>query len=538
MPDLSSRPFALPLLCAAALAGGAAPVVAQTASQGLLPAYGADVRVGDLRQQFARTFDTNPPVVSDRAWTFSPAIDVTETYDSSVRTRTGTGHDLITRVTPVIAATALTSRLQGTFNYSPQISLYAANSTNSGIAHNLNTQGTATLVEDLLFADLRGYATTQPVLGGLASQSSGRVNEVQSANFSGGPRLNKRFGDTATLQAGYSLARNVMSSLAPRGTTPVAAGLNSNYTSSTENASLSSGSDFGRINASLAAVATQYEGAGLYKGAFNNNLNLSGGYAVTRTITMTGSIGHEDIVYGPGGPKEINGATWSGGIRLTPNAESTINASYGHQQGGTSFAFDGSYLPLARLRLLARYSQGIGTGLQNLQGALANASVGPAGVAVDRTTNAPLNLNSLLGQQAGVYRTTSGSITVAFELDRDTLTASFESTDRQLISNPSTTSGGIGTNTGFTNTLAWQHAWSELLSSTTSAQYGTRSVPGGTTGSNGGGSETEAVNAAFTYTLSETMSTNALISHTQTKGKSFGTAPVRDMALVGMHKAF
>ena len=176
--------------------------------------------------------------------------------------------------------------------------------------------------------------------------------------------------------------------------------------------------------------------------------------------------------------------------------------------------------------------------MQNLQGALAGAGVGPAGIAVDRTTNAPLNLNSLLGQQSGIYRTTSGSFTAAVDFDRDTLTYSFESTDRQLISATSTTSGGIGSNNGITNTLAWQHLWSEAFTSTGSVQYGTRSVPGGTGGSSGGTSETEAVNVSFTYTLSQTISTNALVSHTQTKGKSFGTAPVRDMAVVGMHKAF
>ena len=173
MPFHRSWRRALPASCALALAAGTTlPASAQTAGQGLLPAYGADIRVGDLRQQFARTFDTNPPAASDRAWTFSPAIDMSETYDSAVQKRGGYGHDMITRITPVIAATAQTNRLQGMLNYSPQISVYAVNNSNNGIAHNLNSQGTATLVEDLLFADLRGFASTQPLLGGLSNQSS------------------------------------------------------------------------------------------------------------------------------------------------------------------------------------------------------------------------------------------------------------------------------------------------------------------------------------------------------------------------------
>ena len=42
----------------------------------------------------------------------------------------------------------------------------------------------------------------------------------------------------------------------------------------------------------------------------------------------------------------------------------------------------------------------------------------------------------------------------------------------------------------------------------------------------------------ITYLLSETVSTNLLVSHAETKGQTFGLPPVRDLAVVGLHKAF
>ena len=503
----------------------------------MLPAYGTDVRVGDLKTQFARAFDTNPQVITDRIWTFSPSSDISESYDTGVRLPNGFGKDFVTKITPGFSATANTRRLTGAIDYNPTFSIYALHGSENGIAHNLNTNATATLVEDLLFFDLRGYASTQPILGGLATTatSGSRNSDVQTANFSAGPYLQKRFGDTATVQAGYTVARTVMSSLAGKGATPLVAGVNSNFTSQQENASIAAGPDFGRITSSLSAMATQYDGSGVYKGAHNETLTWAAGYAITRAVTVNGSIGHESIVYGPGGPKKINEITWSGGVHLVPNADSSINASYGRQQGGTSFSFDGNYAPTSRIRLMARYSQGIGTGLQNLQNALAGTTAGPGGISVDRTTGAPVQLGSLLGQQPGVYRTTTASVNTVIQFERDTVNLGWTNTERLLLSGGGAgAAGGIGSNTGMDGTVAWQHQLSEALSSNATVQYGVRNVPG----LGGGDSTTASASVSLNYALSETLSTNMLISHTQTKGKTFGIAPTRDLVVLGLHKAF
>ena len=528
---------------AAALAACAVAAPAARAqgapAQGLLPPYGADVRVGDLRNQFARVFDTNPPAATERAWIFTPTLDISETYDSGVLTRHGSKADFITRVSPGFALQFASPRVTGTASYAPTVNLYAMNGSQTGITHNLNASATAILMPDLLFADLRGYASTQPILGGLVTPGTtgGTHDQMQTESFTFAPYLRKRFGDTATVNAGYSITRSMTNYLDAKGTTPLVAGLAGNVTTQQENASVTSGSDFGRIQASLAVMATQYDGSALYRGAHNQTITLSTGYALTRTVTVTSSVGHETIVYGKsGGLRPIDGFTWSGGVRYTPNPDSLVNASYGHQQGSTSFAFDGSFAVSPRLHLFGRYSQAVGTGLENLQNALAGTIAGPNGVSVDRNTLGPVQLTSLLGQQQGIYRTTTASLTATLNLDRDTITVSFDDTDRQLLS--AGVGPGYGSNSGMTGTLGWQHLLNETLSSNLTVQYGTRSFPGGGGAGRTGDGTTAAVSLSVSQTLSPTLSTNYSFSHTETTGPNFGLSPTHDLATISLHKAF
>ncbi len=477
--------------------------------------------------------ESGPKTLSDRWWTFSPSVDVSETYDSAVLLPGGRGRDFITRITPTFAGTIDTQRLKGALAYSPSYSLYAMHGAESGFTHNLNTNLTATLVPDLLFADLRGYAATQPLLGYAAptTGSSGRVNEVQTSNFSAGPYLQKRFGDFAVLNAGYTMSRTSSSSLAPKSTSALTNGATGNFVSQQESMSIATGPDFGRIKGSLAAMATQYDGIGVYRGAHNETVTATAGYALTRTVTATGSLGHETIIYGPGGPKKIDGPTWSAGVVLTPNADSSITAKYGRQQGSTSFSFDGTSAPSARIRLLARYSQGVGTNLQNLQNALAGTVSGPAGVAVDRSSGAPVQLSNLLNQQSGVYRTTVASVSGVYLLDRDVITLDWSNSEYVLLSGGG--GNGFGSNTSMNTAASWQHSISEVFTISATLQYGVRSVPL---------LKTETMTTMFSvsanYLLSETLSINFLISHTISTGQTFGFAPVRDLAVVGLRKAF
>ena len=476
---------------------------------------------------------SGPKTLSDRGWIFSPSVEVSETYDSAVVLPGGRGRDFITRITPIFTGTVDTQRFKGALTYNPSYNLYAMHRAESGFTHNLNANLSATLVPDLLFTDLRGYAATQPLLGYAAPStgSSGRVNEVQTSHFSAAPYLQKRFGDFAVLNAGYTISQTSSSSLAPKSTLTLADGTTGNFSSQQEALSIATGPDFGRIKGSLAAMATQYDGIGVYRGAHSETVTAAAGYALTRTVTATGSLGHETITYGPGGPKKVDGLTWSAGAVLTPNADSSITAKYGHQQGATSFSFDGTYAPSARIRLLARYSQGVGTNLQNLQNALAGTVSGPTGVAVDRMSGAPVQLGNLLNQQPGVYRTTVASVSGVYLLDRDVITLDWSNSDYVLLSGSGGT--GFGSNTNMNTAAIWQHSISEVFTTSATLQYGIRSAPLLKTDTT-----TTVVSVSAQYLLSETLSTNILISHMVSMGQTFGFAPMRDLVVVGLRKAF
>ena len=514
-------------------AGPMASVSVPAAAQGVLPAYGVDVRVGDLRKQFESAMDSDAKPLSDQWWTFSPSIDVSKTYDTAALLPHGRGRDVITRIMPTFAGTMDTRRLKGVFAYSPSYNLYAVHAGASRFDHNLNAEISATLVPDLLLAELRGYAATQPLLGPalVSSGSSGRLDDVQTSNFSAGPVLRKRFGDFAVLSAGYTISSTRSSLLAPRSTSTLAQGASGQFASQQESMSIGTGPDFGRIKGNLAAMATQYDGSGVYRGAHNETVTATGAYALTRTVAATGSLGHETILYGPGGPKKIDGLTVTSGLLLTPNQDSSMTVKYGRQQGSTGFSFDGTYVPSGRIRLLARYSHGIGTNLQNLQNALAGTVSGPAGVAVDRLSGAPVQLGNLLNQQAGVYRTTVASVSAVYLLARDAIMLDWSNSEYVLLSGGG--GSGFGSNTSMNTSAMWQHALSDVCTTSTTLQYGLRSVPlvkADTT--------TTAVSLSATYLLSATLSVNFLISHTISTGQTFGFAPVRDLALVGLRKAF
>jgi len=542
---MSVRRQGLVVLAALAVSLGI-PMRVHAQSAGLLPSYGTDdIRVGDLRSQFGRAFGENPKIAGDRTWTLSKSIGISETYDSNSITGGTRGKEYTTRITPAFDAEADTTNLKASVAYSPTLNIYARNPRNNDVTHNLNADVTGTVIEDLLFVDLRGYAATQPILSGFASPGSngGRANEMQTADFSVSPYLQHRFGDTMTGRLAYTLNRTVSSSLAPRGTSgptsPFLNGVNSNYTSQKQDLSLSSGPDFGRAEFGLQGSATQFYGAGLYRGAHTETITATTGYAVTRTITTTASIGHENMVYGAGAIRPITGMTWSGGLELTPNADSKLNLTYGHQQGGTSASVDGNYVATARITLNARYSQSVGTGLQNLQSAIASSTVGPAGIPIDRATGVPVNVNGYLGQQAGIYRSTIASIGGGLLYDRDVFALTLSNTDRQLLSNPASGGGaasnGVGSNSGINATATWQHTISDEFRTTGSLQYGTQKIP--SIAANGS-SETYMISLSANYQLSETVTTNALVSHADTKGPNFGLAPSRDTAVIGLNKAF
>jgi uncharacterized protein (PEP-CTERM system associated) len=515
------------LLGAWASCGGAAR------AQGLLPATGPDLRVGDLRDQFQQAFGA-VPAAEAHSWTFVPSLDLSETFDDGVLLRNGGyGTDLVTRVAPGITISGDSSRLQGDLTYAPALSVYAKNGNLNSVAQNLNASATATLVPDLLFLDLRGYAAQQAIYGGqgpnYSYQQSGQT-EAQTMSYSATPRLEHRFGGTGTATASYTYTRNIID--ADVSTQQNAYLSQGNFSSQQENASFTTGEDFGQLQDTLSALALQYTGSGALSGAHREVFQDSASYALSRLIALTGSIGHENIVYGPGGGVPIDDVTWSVGATLTPNADTSIQVSYGRQQGATSASLNASLAPTSRTRVYATYSQGVGSQQEGLQNALQNSVVNANGVTVDRTTGVPIQVaNNFYGIQTGIYRTTRASLTGVVLYDRDTVTLELEHDDYVLLS--SANAGNIGSNSGEFGSVAWSHSVSEALTANLFLQYGTRNISGG-----GGNQDSLTFSVSGNYIISATLNASAQYTRTQINGNTFGQPTSHDVATVSLHKTF
>jgi uncharacterized protein (PEP-CTERM system associated) len=515
-------------------------------AQGVLPPTGVDTRVGDLRGYFAQAFgQVVPPEAATHGWTYSAAVDASETYDTDVPISSGgsnrQSHDLITRITPSVGVTGDSARLTGSLFYSPSINIYAFHGNQNGFNQNLNAAATATVIPDFFFVDLRAFAGEQQIsgYGGPAGTTDvGSSNQALATSFSISPTLRHSFSTLANAELGYSFSRTAYAANSQVATTTAQA-VNQNFTSQEEHATVSTGQDFGQFNDSVLAQATQSSGTGSLSGASSYLLTDTASYAISRSLNVTGSIGHENYTYGGGSPYKINDLTWSGGLDWTPNPDSSISIGYGHQQGNSSFYLNGTYAPSADTRVYARYSQGVGTTAQNLQTAVTSSTVGPTGVVIDRTTGQPVLLtNNFFITQTGVFRTTSASATGVLLWPRDLFSLSLTYQETTQLTNGVASAGIAGTSSsssGKFGSLAWTHDVSDDLHTNALVQYGTNSGTGVTSGSSQG---SLLLNVGMSYAISDTLSVGA--QYTLTTGPSgFGTGSgVREIAIVSIHKTF
>jgi len=518
----------------------ARPQIGGPPAAGLLPATGADMRVGDLRAAFGGSYDRAPPAAMTRGWTWTPSLDVTETFDDGAPQANGrTSSQFTTQVTPGIMVTLATQRLTGALSYAPTLVLYDGQGS-TVLAHNLNADATLELVSGLAFIDVRGYAARQALIGGQTLGSAGYLtgqDQVQSTSFSVSPYIRQRLGGAGTLLAGVALGRTTQSTdQTTLVTSPYYAPVSSNVTTTQAHVSFTTGENFGRLSLAPSAVATRYDGTGVLRGARRDILDLPAQYALSRGLALTASVGHEDIHYGGVTAFGVHDLTWSGGVRLTPNDDTLVALSYGHHDGGNSATLDSHFAPTARTRLFARYSEGISTSSEDLQNAVAASTVGPGGISVDRVTGAPLLIgNPFFGTQAGLYRSARASLTGSLLFDRDIVTVTAERDQQTALS--ATSIGFAPATTGVFTSLGWAHGISPALTTSAFGQIGALTASG-IPGVAPTTQDSATLSAAITYDFSPTLRGIAQYSRSIPFGGAPDQAGPRDVAIIGLHKGF
>ena len=117
---------------------------------------------------------------------------------------------------------------------------------------------------------------------------------------------------------------------------------------------------------------------------------------------------------------------WAAGVRLTPNADSSISLEYRRIDGIDAPYIYGSWQALPRLRIFGSYSEGITTFEEDQQNTLLSGNSTATGVAASALFAAPVyNNTNLYGGNQGLTQSRRVSASAAYTLPRDTISLSF-----------------------------------------------------------------------------------------------------------------
>jgi len=470
----------------------------------------------------------------------TPSLGLQEEYtDNAFLSPNGSKRstDFITLLSPALVVGDDGQRLKVNLNYAPSVYLYAPDGSQDWVSQNFTGTALATIIPDLFYVDMRGSASEQAISGGLGQTGAAlnKQNTSQDTSFAVSPYLQHRFGDYGTGELGAAIGQTNQTSLGSSAFPLNAASVNQNLTTYNGHVGFKSGEFFGRVSTALLLSASQLDGNGVLTNAHRDIFTLDNGYALTRNVILLAKLGYEDIHYAGTSPVNVRDAIWSAGVRLTPNADSSITVRYGHQDGFNALSLDASYAPTARTRIFARYSSGLATNGEELQNALATSSVDANGAAVDTATGTPLLLGSnFFGTQNDLYKLQSFSLTGVLQYARDVFSATISNQVQTVISTASVGATGIGSNNGTFGTLNWSRDINPRLSSTVSVEYGTRTSSAPTL------SEEKLLTggASLKYRFTETLIGMLQYNYTHTTSNIYLGTTSQNLVLVNLQKTF
>jgi len=484
-----------------------------------------------------------------------PSLGVQELVtDNVLLTPTNRRSDFVTTISPGIAVTADTPRLQARLDYSPTLYRYALTPSQNLIGQSLYANGTTTVAPDLFFIDARGYASLQPSTPGLAtgglngtsisptvgagvtnpSQGIPTTQLTQVSSFSASPYLTHRFDGFGTGALRYTLSNTNFSGGTNTLLSPTGIALQNTATTTNEaTATFLTGENFGPFASRLLLDTAQSTGTGVFNNASNQLATIDAAYAITRRISALGTIGYEEIRFSGIPPTRISDVVWAAGVRLTPSPDTTITATYGHQNGFTAPNVSLSWNLTELTTLTASYSEGLSTSAQDIANNLAVSDVNPLGQLIDTRTSQPLLIsNPALGLQSGVFRARNLTATGTVRLQRDQITASVYRSENLLVAQSSPGSGTSQRVTGAS--LAWSHELNPLTTATLGLGYSHSAFPSSTAMEQ----SLFTISASISYAFNSSLTGWAGYNHLDRSSPQPQQRLVSNTALVGLRKSF
>ncbi len=438
--------------------GGNGPPGVPPIAGALMPTTGFDPNQSDLRNHLLNSFGQNGTQpqpgssISGPAWQFSPALSVTESLTDNANQFAGYGYglggtrdDAITQITPSILIVGNTERFRVNLNYAPTGVIYAENSDYSQFRQQFYGSVQTTAVPDLFYIDTRGSVSQNPVYGGTGLLNTDLLPPSQRetlSEISVSPYLSHSFGGTGTAQAGVSYIYSATDAPgylnSDSAVVPVA--LPYNYGSqwlATRRvfANFTTGEDYGRFQDEISTDNNFYDGSGASRDAHRILLTDDASYAINRFVSGLGEIGYENLSYPDSGYGYVGGV-WSAGVRVTPNAQSSVTVEYRRIDGITAPYVFGFWQITPRIRVFGSYSEGITTFQQDQQNQLLSGTNDQTGVAASALVAAPIIDNaSLFGANQALTNTARANLSVSYITDRDVVTGAFDHQRSSLVGN-------------------------------------------------------------------------------------------------------
>lgn len=476
-----------------------------------------------------------------RRFTVTPSIAAQILGTDNVQqTATNARSELITTLTPGLLVAADTLRLQGLLNYTPALQLYGSDPSRPQVLQRFNGQFLATIVPEAIFLDMRGSAATQAANGGFAPQTTpnlGRDGLVQTIAYQIAPYWMHRFGDLATVQAGYAF-QSVQRSLVGGGpassaATPASGFVNDGFTANSVYGVARTGQRFGPLGLEARLLSTDYDGTGVLENAYRRSATLEGRYFVTRRLALLVEGGYEMQRYS-GTPRfELSEPIWSVGARVALSPDSGFTLRYAHRDGFSSPAFDSVFALGGRTRIFASYSERLTTGAQRAADFLNLTTLDALGNPVDGLSGAPVAqpfADSFLGAQGSLLRIRRASASIIQTWPRDVFALTVASERQRPVA---VAPGAVALEqTGNSLTFTWSHALTPTTTAIASLQYGRLERQGQPSGDVYGGT------VSLVTQLAPGLSAYAQYGLTN-RGEQFGGGrAIQNVVVIGLRQSF
>lgn len=299
-------------------------------------------------------------------WRIKPTASLEQSVtDNAFSTDRNRKADLITTTSAGIGITGNGARVKLDFNYDISRDWYWDNEDLGGLRHRLSGASNVELWEDNFFVETRASVAQQSLqrTGGVTAdeRTAGTNDQSVVVNYSVTPRLRRRYGNWAESDIRLEFSENRFLD-ADTGTAGQQPDATRNIGITTQ---LRSGNRFNRLKWELSGNQT-----------FTNNdtdrdlLELSGEYALLRSVSLVGRVGRETI--DNSGINSDNSAElfWRGGIRLTPGPRSSFRVEYGRRFNGSNFDAEASYKIGPETAISAAYNETVRTQDQLLTASL------------------------------------------------------------------------------------------------------------------------------------------------------------------------